>query len=244
VSRARFHWVGPLPPAQTDIAHYTARILPALAERAEVVLWTDAEAWDPALEAHARVRRYDWRADFPMPLDGLAPLDGPEIPVFQIGNSWLFHSGPLNLARRVPGVVVLHDLAIQDLLRGMIEHGAFAARVYAREMAHWHGARGRQAARGLGEGGFVAVGVVPGDDFAFEADGGVPAVDFNGGQEHDGHAVVRDDDEEEALVRLDAGDTVVSPRSWEAAWTGSQILCRTRESAPGGRPDNLPDPVR
>lgn len=147
MSRARLHWVGPVPPAQTDIAHYTARILPALAARAEVVLWTDAETWAPELEQHAQVRRYDAGAHFPMPLEGLSPVDGPEMVVFQIGNSWLFHAGPLNLARRVPGVVVLHDLAIQDLLAGMIANGHFEARVYAEEMARWYGSAGRKAGR-------------------------------------------------------------------------------------------------
>ncbi|GMG81878.1 glycosyltransferase family 4 protein [Paralimibaculum aggregatum] len=146
MSRPRFHWVGPLPPARTDIAHYTARILPALAARAEVVLWTDAEDWDPALEAHATVRRYDPHTDFPMPLDGLPPVDGPEIPVFQIGNSWLFHTGPLLLARRVPGIVMLHDIAIQDLLRGMIEHGHLSPGLYRAEMARRHGEAGARAA--------------------------------------------------------------------------------------------------
>lgn len=148
--RPRIHWVGPLPPAETDIAAYTARILPALAARADVVLWTDADTWDPALEAHAEVRRYDAGAHFPMPLDtsaGLSPTGtAVEAAFFQIGNSWLFHSGPLNLGRRVPGVVVLHDLAIQDLLRGLVEHRHFEARVYRREMAAWYGAEGRAVA--------------------------------------------------------------------------------------------------
>ncbi|MGF1445446.1 MAG: glycosyltransferase family 1 protein [Pikeienuella sp.] len=146
MSRPRIHWVGPLPPARTDIAAMTARILPALSQRADVVLWTDAEQWDPDLAHLATVRRYDAGAHFPMPLDGLPPADGPEAIFFQIGNSWVFHAGPLNLARRVPGVVVLHDLALQDLLRGMIEFGHFDAPVYRREMADWYGLPGRRAA--------------------------------------------------------------------------------------------------
>ncbi len=146
MSRPRLHWVGPLPPAETDIAAFTARILPALAERAEVVLWTDAESWDPGLERHATVRRYDAGAHEPLPLTGLPPVDGPEIPVFQIGNSWLYHAGPLNLARRVPGVVALHDLALQDLFRGLIEHGHFDPAVYRADMAAWYGKAGARTA--------------------------------------------------------------------------------------------------
>ncbi|MEO0622947.1 MAG: glycosyltransferase family 1 protein [Pseudomonadota bacterium] len=151
-TRPRIHWVSPLPPAQTDIAAMTARILPSLAERADVVLWTDAETWDTELEAHAIVRRYDAGAHFPMPLDGLPPANGPECIFFQIGNSWLYHAGPLNLARRVPGVVVLHDLAIQDLLAGMMANGHFERSVYRAEMARWYGGAGRDvASRVLGQ---------------------------------------------------------------------------------------------
>lgn len=147
MSRPRIHWVSPLPPAETDIAAYTARILPALAARAEVVLWTDAEAWEPALEAHATVRRYDAGAHFPMPLEGLAPqAEGAEAAFFHIGNSWIFHAGPLNLARRVPGVVVLHDLALQDLMRGLIENRHFDAAIYRAEMERWYGPRGAETA--------------------------------------------------------------------------------------------------
>lgn len=144
--RPRIHWVGPLPPAETDIAAMTARILPAVAARADVVLWTDAERWDPTLERLATVRRYDAGAHFPMPLDGLPAAAGPEAVFFQIGNSWLHHSGPLNLARRVPGVVVLHDLGIQDLLAGMIANGHFERRAYRAEMARWYGMQGRDTA--------------------------------------------------------------------------------------------------
>ena len=34
------NWFSPLPPEQTDIAHYTARIAPALMRRFDVVFWT------------------------------------------------------------------------------------------------------------------------------------------------------------------------------------------------------------
>ena len=52
------NWFSPLLPAYTDIAHYTARLLPALGERAEVILWTDQERWSADLERHARICRY------------------------------------------------------------------------------------------------------------------------------------------------------------------------------------------
>ncbi|MGF1502484.1 MAG: glycosyltransferase [Paracoccaceae bacterium] len=169
----RIHWVSPLPPAETDIAAYTLRVLPALRARAEVVLWTDAERWDPAIERLAPVRRYDAGAHFPMPLDGLAPMArGAEIAVFHIGNSWLYHAGPLNLARRVPGIVVFHDLGLQDLLRGCLEHGHFDAPVYLEEMGRWYGSEGRVLAEqvvGDGIRPHRAAARMPGFEIAFRS---------------------------------------------------------------------------
>ena len=49
-ARPVIHWVSPLLPAETDIAHYTRRILPALCARADVTLWTDATTWDRELD--------------------------------------------------------------------------------------------------------------------------------------------------------------------------------------------------
>ena len=148
--RPRVHWVSPLPPAETDIAHYTARILPALAARAEVVLWTDAPDWDLGLECHATVRRYDPGAEA-LDLAGLAPHAGPELAFFQIGNSAAFHAGPVALARRVPGIVVLHDTGVQDLLLGLVDGGVLDRGNYEDAMAAAHGPQGVDvAARVLG----------------------------------------------------------------------------------------------
>lgn len=58
-AKPRIHWISPVPPAETDIAHYTHRILPELAEVAELVLWTDAADWDWNLHNIAPVRHLD-----------------------------------------------------------------------------------------------------------------------------------------------------------------------------------------
>ena len=146
--RPRLHWVSPLPPAETDIAHYTARILPALAARAEVVLWTDAHPWDGALARHAVVRRYDAHAPA-LDLTGLAPHAGPEVALFQIGNSAAFHAGPVAMARRVPGVAVLHDTGLQDLALGLIDRGVLEREAYRAAMAQAHGRAGVEAAEAV-----------------------------------------------------------------------------------------------
>ena len=142
--RPTLHWISPLPPAETDIAHYTARVIPALSARAKVVLWTDAREWDPALERHATVRHFD--PDTVMPRDFAAASrgTGPEMLFLHIGNSWVFHAGFLRLAQRIPTFVVLHDLAIQELMIEAIEQNEWDAPSYLAGMAKWYGVEGQR----------------------------------------------------------------------------------------------------
>lgn len=150
----RIHWVSPLPPQQTDIAQYTRRILPALAERAEVVLWTDTRGWDADLEDHAEVRLFDASAPVPMDLRRAAGEAGPdkgaiEAVFFHIGNSWVFHAGILHLTRKVPGIVVIHDLAIQEFLRDLIHNSLLDPPLYHQAMTRHYGAAGQRAAQAI-----------------------------------------------------------------------------------------------
>jgi glycosyltransferase involved in cell wall biosynthesis len=107
----RLNWFSPLPPARTEIAAWTARLLPELSARAEVVLWTDQDEVDPALARHAEVRRYD-------------PREGPAglcrgVNVYNLGNHPRHHAGPWRVSRQYPGLVVLHDLGLQHLFAGL-----------------------------------------------------------------------------------------------------------------------------
>ncbi len=149
-SKPRVHWVSPLPPAETDIAHYTARILPELADRSDLTLWTDAASWSKDLEAHCEVRRLDPDRVCPAEFAGAGQIpDGPDAVFVHIGNSWVFHGGLIRLARRIPSIVVLHDLAIQEMLVESILNGLFSKEAYVSEMARWYGSRGRSLATGV-----------------------------------------------------------------------------------------------
>ncbi|NBC97057.1 MAG: glycosyltransferase family 1 protein, partial [Deinococcus-Thermus bacterium] len=145
--RPRVHWASPLPPAQTDIAHYTARILPELAEETDLTLWTVQETWDPALERHAPVRRIDPFAATPADFAGDRTSTAPDALFVHLGNDWSFHAGLLMLARRIPAIPVVHDLALQELLHGAVHHGFMHRAAYAAGMTRWYGAE--MAERGL-----------------------------------------------------------------------------------------------
>ncbi|MFG6611685.1 glycosyltransferase family 1 protein [Sulfitobacter sp. 1A12057] len=119
-------------------------MLPALSEKAEVVLWTDAREWDPALERHATVRRFDPDTVMPRDFAAASRKTGPEMLFLHIGNSWVFHAGFLRLAQRIPTFVVLHDLAIQELMIEAVEQNEWDAPSYLAGLAKWYGAEGKR----------------------------------------------------------------------------------------------------
>jgi len=103
----RLNWFSPLPPAQTGVAEFTARILPALAERFDITLWTETNEYDREIARHAAVRLC---AEQPA-----ADCDPSAISVFNIGNNRAFHEKILKRCREHPGIVILHELDLPEL---------------------------------------------------------------------------------------------------------------------------------
>jgi len=101
----KLNWFSPLPPARTDIAHYTSRILPSLAEWADVALWTEQQEWDKTLEKFAEVHRFD--PSNPRWEDFQAGAN-----FYNIGNNAGFHSAIWQVSRQSPGIVLLHDIRL------------------------------------------------------------------------------------------------------------------------------------
>jgi glycosyltransferase involved in cell wall biosynthesis len=117
----------PLPPARTDIAQCVARFLPALAAKAEVTLWTEAEA-DRSLAAYATIRRFnpneiDWR-----------DLSYADCNLYNVGNDARFHASIMDVAFKAPGVVILHDVNINELAYHTLARHAFHKEQYLRLM--------------------------------------------------------------------------------------------------------------
>ena len=144
----RIHWVSPLPPAETDIAHYTRRILPELTDRANVTLWTEEKAWDRELKQFCDVRHMNPRTIRPyvMCTDDTPGTD-PGAVFINIGNSWVFHANLLTLAQRIPSIIVLHDLSIQEMLLEAIHNKLWDRDTYLQAMHRWYGREGQIAAR-------------------------------------------------------------------------------------------------
>ncbi|HKJ91032.1 MAG TPA: hypothetical protein VJ960_07860, partial [Oceanipulchritudo sp.] len=106
----KLSWFSPLPPAHTEIGNVTGRMLPALASAFDLTVYTEAPAWDPDLDRHCPITTFgsetiDWKT---LNLSGL--------PVYHIGNNIHFHGEIIKVARRCPGTVVLHDLALHETI--------------------------------------------------------------------------------------------------------------------------------
>lgn len=97
-------WYSPLDPATSEIARYSAQLLPLLREFANVAAVDDGSGaasapwWQPAGATSA-------------PEQGVAPL-----PVYHIGNNPQ-HLPIYQRSLQEPGLVVLHDISLVDLAR-------------------------------------------------------------------------------------------------------------------------------
>ncbi len=112
--RHRIAWLSPMPPARTGIATYSRSVIDGL-HRIGLPEGLEIEAlWPPA-------RRYE----------GALPWYA--LCVYHLGNNVEFHRDIYRDAIRVPGLVVIHDLALDDFVKGMFARGDWVGRQSARE---------------------------------------------------------------------------------------------------------------
>lgn len=133
----KINWFSPLPPAPTDIAHYTTRTLPALAQHAQVTLWTDQTEWDKSLTQWAKVKT--WRGAEP----DWTELNRADVSFYHIGNNPLFHGDIWRISRRNAGLVVLHDLRLHHFFDGLYREQANDRAGYLAVMERFYGPTAR-----------------------------------------------------------------------------------------------------
>lgn len=142
----KLNWFSPLPPASTDIANYSARVLPALAEHAQVTLWSDKPEWDPQLEQWATVRHFTpdnppWHA-----------MNQADISLYNIGNDRRFHGAIWRIGSALPGIVVLHDYCLHEFFLGVAREELQCRETYLDQMERCYGSVGRGDALDVWEG--------------------------------------------------------------------------------------------
>ena len=105
--RTRLAYVSPLPPEPSGIADYSAELLPELARFYDIELIVEQETLTPEwLRTLFPARDAAWLCDNPGYYDRV---------LYHFGNSQ-FHAHMFDLLPKVPGVVVLHDFFLSDVV--------------------------------------------------------------------------------------------------------------------------------
>lgn len=137
---SRIAWLGPLPPEASGIADYSADLLGGLCHRFEIELFCGAAArlknGFKGLPVQPYRRFLDTHRRRPY-----------EAVLYQIGNNPEYHGEIYQLLRRQPGIVVLHEYMLHDLVRNVGTPDDFVA-----TMRYSYGATGERTAREMVEG--------------------------------------------------------------------------------------------
>ncbi|HLY17770.1 MAG TPA: glycosyltransferase family 4 protein [Bryobacteraceae bacterium] len=143
----KINWFSPLPPAHTGIAHYAMQILPILARRHAVVIWTDQDQVAPAVRRIARVAQYNpaappWRE-----------INDGTVSIYHLGNDPGVHAGIYCVSIGQPGIVVLHDVSLHDFFFTLAARQGKKHAGYLAALQRWYGDEGRRAGEAYCAGG-------------------------------------------------------------------------------------------
>ncbi|KYP79848.1 glycosyltransferase [Ferroacidibacillus organovorans] len=106
--RPKLAYISPLPPVQSGISDYSAKLLPELARYYEIEVIVDQETVsDPWIRANCPIRNSDWFLTHAKKYDRV---------IYHFGNS-PFHHYMLSLLNEIPGVVVLHDFFLSGIYK-------------------------------------------------------------------------------------------------------------------------------
>jgi glycosyltransferase involved in cell wall biosynthesis len=140
--RTRVAFLAPLPPERTGVADHSAALLGPLAERFELEVFTrDPERSAAALRSGLPLRRF---AD-------CRPAAG-DVAVYQLGNHAGHHAAIYQRALRWPGIAVLHEYVLHDLVRDCaLQSGG--PRAWSEELRYAVGRSGERLAAAIASGG-------------------------------------------------------------------------------------------
>jgi FkbM family methyltransferase len=127
-------FVAPLPPERTGVADYSARLIANLSRHYEIVCIVDqSKVADPGITAEFPIRDVRW---FELNARSFERV------LYHFGNS-PFHKHMFSLLERHPGVVVLHDFYLSNVLNWMSVSG-YAPDRFTKALYASHGFSGLQ----------------------------------------------------------------------------------------------------
>jgi glycosyltransferase involved in cell wall biosynthesis len=98
----RIAWLSPMPPARSGVATYSRAVLEGL----ERIGYTPAKH---KIQPYWPIKHKHW-----------ATVPWHTMAVYHLGNNLEFHGDIYDLAIRTPGLLVIHDLALDDFVMGMV----------------------------------------------------------------------------------------------------------------------------
>lgn len=129
VKRTKLAFVTPLSPERTGIAGYSSALLPELSKYYDIEIVIDQhEVCDSWVNNNLILRDSTWLKENGHKFDRV---------LYQIGNS-PFHKHMLNLIEEVPGIIVLHDFFLGDLLEFLDKYG-FTHNAWVKAIYDSHG---------------------------------------------------------------------------------------------------------
>ena len=148
----RVAYFSPLNPQRSGIGDYSEELLPHLGEGAQITLFVDGfPLASNELGSQFEVRDYRRKRSH---LNDLASFDAV---VYHMGNDHRYHSGIFDALMQHPGIVVLHDYALQDFFLGLARERSNPD-LYLREVEFAYGKRLRnEAAEALMRGAVPAL---------------------------------------------------------------------------------------
>jgi glycosyltransferase involved in cell wall biosynthesis len=109
-ARPKLAYVSPLPPERSGISDYSGELLPELSRYYEIdVVVAQPEVSDSYIKATLPIRSVDWFRKHASDYDRV---------LYHFGNS-TFHRHMFGLLREIPGVVVLHDFFLGNVIAQM-----------------------------------------------------------------------------------------------------------------------------
>lgn len=125
----KLNFFTPLPDLRTEIANMAATVLPELAKLAEVRAWTAQETWRDGLEEGYEIRRFDPAAP------PIYVFNWADVNFYNIGNEARYHRAIFDMARRMPGIHILHDVRLPDMFAAYLGGTYEDRHYYKQEMA-------------------------------------------------------------------------------------------------------------
>ena len=127
--RPRLAYVSPLPPERSGIADYSAELVPELARHYDIeLIVSQAVVDDPWIVANLPLRSVEWFDTHAHEYDRV---------LYHFGNSPM-HQHMFALLERHPGIVVLHDFYLGNIVHHL-DHTGYAAGAFQQALYDSHG---------------------------------------------------------------------------------------------------------